>query len=41
MCDTVVLARMRAPALKGAAMAEEPHILLVDDERDIRDPLAA
>ena len=22
-------------------MAEEPHILLVDDERDIRDPLAA
>jgi two-component system OmpR family response regulator len=22
-------------------MTEEPHILLVDDERDIRDPLAS
>ncbi len=26
---------------KGNDMADEPHILLVDDERDIRDPLAA
>ena len=22
-------------------MADEPHILLIDDERDIRDPLAS
>ncbi len=29
------------PRLKSAPWPSEPHILLVDDERDIRDPLAA
>jgi DNA-binding response OmpR family regulator len=39
--DILKLARGPALPLEAPVMAGDPHILLVDDERDIRDPLAS